>query len=353
VKPDRHGIVDFHRHQQGDGRGRPRDEQPAARPALWNIMSERAARSASSDGGRPSRPRRSTDTSSPTASPTSSSASRPTRPAEGKTWPPDLYEKLRPLVVAPQAVSDDFAARFLDDPSILKTAEPEQQELLRQFKTILASGESYRKIAATLQSRFDPDIESVYIEGTDTVAHLFMRFRPPRMPGVTDEEARAYASVVDRYYAYADELVGEIVARHGKDANYVVCSDHGFRSGQDRPLTADSRIDRGAGAEWHRKYGILIVSDPRRSTRREVPEATVYDVAPTVLALAGVGFPSNLDGRVLTDAIADEFLRAHPLRTLEPSPGAGTPDRPGPPARPRSRPRTTKRSGRGSSRSAT
>src|SRR5204862_5127868 len=126
-------------------------------------------------------------------------------------------------------------------------------------------------------------------------------------------------------------LVGEIVARHGTGVNYVVCSDHGFRSGQDRPLTADSRIDRGRGAEWHRKYGILIVSGPAAKHTGEIPEATVYDVAPTVLALAGVAIPSNLDGRVLTDALAEEFLREHPLRTQEPaSAGEGSAGAAGP-----------------------
>lgn len=329
VKPERHGIVDFTAVNNDTGAAVPVTSNLRRVPALWNILSD-AGRSVGFVGWWASFPAEKVNgyiVSDRIAYQLFGVKSDDS--SQGKTWPTDAFDKIKPLIVVPQSVPDSFAARFLDDPSVLQTTNPEYQDLLRQFKTILASGESYRKIAATLQSQYKPDVESVYIEGTDTIAHLFMRFRPPLMPGVTSDEAHRFASVVDRYYVYADELVGEIVARHGPRATYVICSDHGFRTGQDRPITADSRIDRGRGAEWHRKYGILIVSGAAAKPHAEVREATVFDIAPTVLALAGVAIPPNLDGRVLTDTISDEFLAAHPLRSLDvtpsptPAPGDG------------------------------
>lgn len=317
VKPERHGIVDFTAVNKDTGAAVPVTSNLRRVPALWNMLGD-AGRTVGFVGWWASFPAERVNgyiVSDRIAY--QLFGVKADEGAQGKTWPPEAFDTIKPLIVAPQAVTDAFAARFLDDPSVLQTTNPEYQELLRQFRTILASGESYRRISSTLQSQYKPDIESVYIEGTDTIAHLFMRFRPPRMPGVTDDEALRFSSVVDRYYVYVDELVGEIVARHGPGATYVICSDHGFRSGQDRPITADSRIDRGRGAEWHRKYGILIVSGPAARRGGEVREATVFDVAPTVLALAGVGIPPNLDGRVLTDAISEDFLREHPLRSQE------------------------------------
>ena len=84
----------------------------------------------------------------------------------------------------PKAVPDSLTARFFDDPTVLFTTDPEEVELLNQFKTILASGESYRRVSAALAAKYRPAVESVYLEGTDTVAHLFMRYRPPQLPGV-------------------------------------------------------------------------------------------------------------------------------------------------------------------------
>jgi hypothetical protein len=319
VKPERHGIIDFTAVNKDTGAAVPVTSNLRRMPALWNILSG-AGRTVGFVGWWATFPAEKVDgyiVSDRIAYQLFGVKADDT--TQGKCWPPDTFDLIKPLIVAPQAVPDSFAARFLDDPSVLQTTNPGYQEILREFKTILASSESYRKIAATLHARYKPSIESVYIEGTDTVAHLFMRYRPPRMPGVTDDEALRFSSVVDRFYIYADELLGEIVARHGRGATYVICSDHGFRSGQDRPITADSRIDRGRGAEWHRKYGILVISGAAAKRQIEVREATVFDVAPTVLALAGVSIPSNLDGRVLTDAISDDFLREHPLRSLDPS----------------------------------
>src|SRR5262249_8415136 len=105
--------------------------------------------------------------------------------AEGKTWPPNAFEEIRPLIVDPATVPDSLVARFIEDPSVLSTTDRDEQELLRQFKTILASSESYRKISSRLDQQYSPAVESVYFEGTDTVAHLFMKYRPPALPGVS------------------------------------------------------------------------------------------------------------------------------------------------------------------------
>ena len=41
----------------------------------------------------------------------------------------------------------------------------------------------------------------------------------------------------------------------------------------------------------------------------------VTDVTPTVLALLGLAVPADLDGRVLTDALTEDFLARHPIET--------------------------------------
>jgi arylsulfatase A-like enzyme len=49
---------------------------------------------------------------------------------------------------------------------------------------------------------------------------------------------------------------------------------------------------------------------------RELPDASVLDITPTVLALWGLPVGEDMDGRVLTDAIEPSFLKAHPVRTI-------------------------------------
>ena len=321
VKPERHGIVDFTAINRETGEAIPVTSNLRRMPALWNRLSD-AGITVGFTGWWASFPAERVKgylvsdriayqlfgmkmDSSP----------------EGKVFPQDAYKDIAPLILAPENVPDSLLARFFDDPSVLRTSDPEELELIKQFRTIVASSETYRRISAKLTGKYEPQVESVYFEGTDTVAHLFMRFRPPQMAGVTETGVRRFGGVIDRYYEYADELVGEIVARHSAKTDYVLCSDHGFRTDKDRPASTDSRIDRGRAADWHRKYGIFVVSGPGARQGAEIREATVFDVAPTVLALAGVPIPTNLDGRVLSDSIAEDFLRKHPLKSSEPAEG--------------------------------
>lgn len=320
VKPERHGIVDFTAIKADTGEAIPVTSNLRRVPALWNRLSDAGLRVGFVAwwATYPAEKVNGYIVSDRVAY--QLLEVKPDSDNHGKTWPAEAFDQIKPLIVDPKDVPDSLIKRFFDDPSVLATSDPEERELLRQFRIILASSESYRRIAAKLADTYSPDVESVYFEGTDTVAHLFMRFRPPALAGVPPAMVRRFGRVVDHFYEYADELVGEIVARHARNTNYVICSDHGFKSEQDRPITSDSRIDRGRAADWHRKYGVLIVSGPAARAGNEIREATVLDVAPTILALEGQPIPQNLDGRVLTEALNDGFQREHPLKSLEEPP---------------------------------
>lgn len=69
------------------------------------------------------------------------------------------------------------------------------------------------------------------------------------------------------------------------------------------------------GSDWsgtHRMNGIFIGAGGRFK-RGARATASIVDLVPTILHLAGVPVPDDLDGRVLTEALTDEFLGAHPV----------------------------------------
>ena len=93
----------------------------------------------------------------------------------------------------------------------------------------------------------------------------------------------------------------------------IVVSDHGFASDQTRPLTTDSRIGHGAAADWHRRFGIFVMRGPGVEGAARLEEASIYDVAPTILALFGQPVPRSWPGRVLAAALQPEVSRLHPV----------------------------------------
>jgi predicted AlkP superfamily phosphohydrolase/phosphomutase len=70
----------------------------------------------------------------------------------------------------------------------------------------------------------------------------------------------------------------------------------------------------GVDEAWssdHRPDGIFAAAGPRIA-RGASDELSLMDVCPTVLALLERPVPAGLDGRVVAEALAEEFLRAHP-----------------------------------------
>ncbi len=128
-----------------------------------------------------------------------------------------------------------------------------------------------------------------------------LRFATPEM----------YQHSVKSYYRLVsgvDRVVGRIVARlkqKGLTDNTIILytGDHGFYLGE-----------RGFAGKWYpHEVSIrvpLVVYDPRlpaaeRGTRRDQTVLTI-DLAPTMLAMAGVAVPNTMQGRSLTPLLEGE-----------------------------------------------
>ena len=233
---------------------------------------------------------------------------------EGKTYPPDLYARLRPMVRRANEITDEEIERFVPELRSARLAE-RYPDLIYEFRRLLASAYTYTSIALFLMRDERAAFHAVYLEGIDTVSHLFSHYRPPRHPSVKEEEVRWFGGVVDRFYEYQDEVLAQLMVAAGADTTLIVCSDHGFRSDLNRPA-GDARIGAGRAAQWHRKYGILVMAGEEIGAGLRLQEASILDVAPTLLALFGLPMAEDFDGRVLEKALNDDFLEKNPLRTV-------------------------------------
>lgn len=149
------------------------------------------------------------------------------------------------------------------------------------------------------------DVIFSYLEGTDTVGHLYGPYRPPVLPGFDGPMARRFGPVIDRYYAWADRWVGSVVASLGPQDTVVLVSDHGFTWGDDRP-----RVPSGAHTAtaemWHRPQGAFLAAGPGIPPARRRTELGILDVGPILLALAGLPRAIEMPGQVPNWLLAEE-----------------------------------------------
>jgi tetratricopeptide (TPR) repeat protein len=316
VEPSRHGILDFLVEDPSTGSKQPVTSAQRRVPTVWELLSRKGVETGVVGwwASWPADPVRGYLVSDRLAYQLFGFRSDPDD-SQGKTWPPDLYSEIRPLIVEPETVEWERIRPFLaGSRKFREEFDEEEQKLLDDFRTLLASGDTYMAIGNELRRRFEPSLEAIYFEGTDTVGHLFMPYRLPALPGVDPKRIESFSMMVDRYYELADGFVGKLLVERSEEWTILVLSDHGFASDATRPRTTDSRIGHGAAADWHRRFGILILSGKNIRPGGRLEEASIYDIAPTIMALFDQPIPRSWPGRVLAQALTEDFLNEHPVR---------------------------------------
>lgn len=252
-------------------------------------------------------------------------AHRPSGAGARQTYPPELAERIAPLLRRPGDLSFAELERFVD-------VEPEELDRpfdfdddLAHFRWALATARSYRDIGLELWRQDRPDLEMVYVEGTDSASHLFGHlFRAQGLGGELAEQQRRFGRTVEEMYLFADELLGEILAALDEHTTLVVLSDHGFELGALHDDPTKTRTMRRVSERFHRLEGILYLYGHRVKEHARIDRPSILDVAPTVLAMLGVPPARDMPGRVLSEAFTTELGRDRVASYEDGAPDGGT-----------------------------
>lgn len=72
----------------------------------------------------------------------------------------------------------------------------------------------------------------------------------------------------------------------------------------------------------HRLHGMMILHGADIRSGESVDQARIIDLAPTILHTMGLPVPTDMDGRVLTEAFTPAFAASHPVTWCEPESGS-------------------------------
>jgi tetratricopeptide (TPR) repeat protein len=241
-------------------------------------------------------------------------------PEKGLTFPAALYGEIEHLSVEVGDPGSDLS-RYINGPidayrepgdrpdAPPAHGPPDPEGSLRQ---IMSAYRTYENVMKKLYPVYRPDLFGVYFEFTDSVCHLFMRFMAPAMDGVSPEEEKRYGGAIAATYAEADRILGDVLDMIDEDTVLLIVSDHGFKSGDFRPLS-DSRMGFGQAIEWHRLNGAIAIYGNMVKPGYKVADASVMDIAPTILYLLGMPVDRKMPGRVLLDAFDEQWVEDHPI----------------------------------------
>ena len=291
LPPDRHGVLDF-LNRTND---RVADSTTRRAPALWEIAQA---------FGRPSVVVNWWTAWPPTPdSPVTFDA--PVQLVRGAIWPRDLAQRVNAQIIPSEGVQYGQVGRFLNitakeyDDAV---ASRNPADPIVTFRDVLSKTWSDHRVAIQLYQQQQPIVMMMSYEGTDVVNHLFAPYHPPYREGVSQSGFRRYWPAVANYYSEVDRLIGEWMKVLSDDTTVMIVSAHGFHWDRSRPRMPS--IGRTALTD-HRNPGIFIAYGNHVAVSGGYHSLSLYDVAPTVLALLGlpksVEMPGNYAGWVFRD----------------------------------------------------
>jgi predicted AlkP superfamily phosphohydrolase/phosphomutase len=170
------------------------------------------------------------------------------------TYPAALFAKIQPLVRRPSDVTAQEVAGYIKV-SPEELARPFSfDDDVSHFKWALATADSYRRIGLKLWADEKPDLLLTYIEGTDSVSHLFGHlFRAQGLSGELLAQQQKFGGAVEAMYLHADEILGEYMAAMDGATTLVVLSDHGFELGALQDDPTKTRDMRRVSERFHRE----------------------------------------------------------------------------------------------------
>ncbi len=319
-EPEDHGVLDFMVDLPSGGQA-PVTVHSRRVPALWNLFSD-AGRRADVVGWWATWPAENLRgvVVSDRVAPQLTRADEELDPQA--IAPASEAKQLESALVRARSLTRDDLARYVPvtpreyDDALRAPRDaraPLYENSIAHVAAVAAATRTYSSMATARLAAGPPDLLMVYLEGIDTLSHLFIRDRA-RGP-------RAVAAA----YRDADALLARLAAAAPKNAWIVVCSDHGFEPA-DAGVTEDPANLTGPAAAWHRPYGIVAAIEagilagtaPPRDPPRDVGVVTPLDIAPTLLHLAGLPVGASMPGRVVTALLPGDAASRVVVRTQVP-----------------------------------
>ena len=139
---------------------------------------------------------------------------------------------------------------------------------------------------------------AVHYGGLEQLGHRFMRYEPPRLAHVSEDDFELYRDVMTGAYCFHDVMLGRLMELAGDDCTVLLVSDHGFCTGAFRPQGTQP----DTSLQWHRGTGVFCLAGEGIRQDELLHQVGILDVAPTILTLFGLAVGNDMEGRPLLAA---------------------------------------------------
>lgn len=216
--------------------------------------------------------------------------------APGTIYPERLVERLKALRVHPHEITGNLVMPFVPQAVALDQKEDKRLSVIQKF---IAHASTIHAAATELMETEEWDFTAVYHDAIDHFCHAFMKFHPPKMDNLDEEEFELFKDVVVGAYIFHDMMLERLLGMIDEDTTLMIVSDHGFHSDHLRPKHIP-QVPSGPAVE-HAPFGIFVAKGPGIKKGERIYGASILDVTPTLLSLFDLPVGKNMHGKPLVD----------------------------------------------------
>ncbi len=302
-RADKHGVHGFTEPDYKNGGVRPVGNYSRITAAIWNILTQENLKS-NIVGWWPSHPAEKIN-----GVMVSNFYQRAIKPlgekwplAPGTVYPKTLAKEMADLRMHPGELSYQHLLPFVPN---AEKIDQEKDKRLGSVGKILAEAASIHNAGTWLVENTEWDFTAIYFDNIDHFCHGFMKYHPPKLRGIKEDQYELFKNVVTTAYQYHDMMLGRILNLTDEETTIVLVSDHGFQSGKNRLLSLPK--ENGAPAYDHRSYGIFAAMGPNIKIDELVYGANLLDITPTLLSLFDLPIGKDMDGKPLLNIFKKEY----------------------------------------------
>jgi tetratricopeptide (TPR) repeat protein len=194
---------------------------------------------------------------------------------EDSVHPPRLVEALRAMRLGPADIDVASLVTLLPRAAELNPAGDQRLYIVAQFLALTASLHA----AATWALEHEPwDFAAVRYAGLARLVSLFDAAYKAAQAGERNHDAELFGCLIPNACRFFDMLLRRLIELAGSDASIMLVSLPG------QPATGQAAKSRRS----HPEPGFFIAAGPAFDASTRLPQASLCDVAPTVLHLYGL-----------------------------------------------------------------
>jgi len=240
---------------------------------------------------------------------------------EYSTYPPELFDQIHTLFIDHGDITREQMEKFipgLEDRTwqafeYIDQMSPDDR--LNFIKFSYCNDLSTARAGLSVLKEKRPRLWMIYFNGVDVMSHHFWHYTDPELyPGVEPFTAKKLGGVIEDYYRFMDDVVGQIVEAAGPDASIFIVSDHGFYP--HGFMMGRLEHEETTGGHWARSPGVFIASGPGIRRGHITTSADVFDITPTVLYLMDYPVADDLEGDIILDILDEDWLDSHPVKKV-------------------------------------